>query len=87
MNIDPSDVIFVDFDIFNQLNYAPITFSSVDIFDDEAIQKTRLEISRMMTLIPKKAFIIFLLYSSGSLSMKSIVGLGSPPLQLPLHKS
>lgn len=70
MNIDPSDVIFVDFDIFNQLNYAPITFSSVDIFDDEAIQKTKLEISRMMTLIPKKAFIIFKLFNTLHITQK-----------------
>jgi FkbH-like protein len=70
MNIDPSDVIFIDYDIFNQLNYAPITFSSVDIFDGEAIQKTQLEISRMMSLIPKKAMIIFKLFNTSHITQK-----------------
>ena len=70
MNIDPSDVIFIDYDIFNELNYAPITFSSVDIFDDEAIQKTQLEISRMMALIPKKAIIIFKLFNTSHITQK-----------------
>lgn len=69
-NIDPSDVIFVDYDIFNQLNYSPMTFSSVHFVDDEIVQKTKLEISRMMSLIPKKAIIIFKLFNTLHITQK-----------------
>ena len=70
-NIDPSDVIFVDYDIFNQLNYSPMIFSSVHFVDDEIIQKTQLEMSRMMSLIPKKAIVIFKLFNSLHITQKS----------------
>jgi FkbH-like protein len=68
--LNNADIIYVDYDPFSQLNYSPSSFLNREIIDNSLIQKTQMDLSRIMTIIPKKVPVIFKLFSSMHVTKK-----------------
>ena len=63
-NLSRAGVVFIDYDPFVDLHLEPSNFSSYESVNDRIIQKTKLDMSRIVSLLPANSIIVVKLFKA-----------------------
>jgi FkbH-like protein len=69
-NLSKANLIFIDYDPFNELNYTPSFFTVANSVDHAIIKKTQLDLSRMISLIPRNKPVVIKLFNALNITLK-----------------